>query len=50
MSAWIGGLVALLVALPAATRRLHAPDRTRLLAATLVRFSPIALGCVACCS
>ncbi len=46
MSAWIGGLIMLLVALPAATRRLQAPDRTRLLAAALIRFSPIALGCV----
>ncbi|MGI9099557.1 MAG: copper resistance CopC/CopD family protein [Solirubrobacteraceae bacterium] len=46
MSAWIGGLVVLLTALPAATRRLAAPDRTRLLAAALVRFSAIALGCV----
>jgi copper transport protein len=46
MSAWIGGLVVLVVALPAATRRLPAPERTRLLAATLARFSPIALGCV----
>ena len=32
--------------LPAATRRLEAADRTRLLAAALLRFSPIALGCV----
>ncbi len=46
MSAWIGGLMLLLFALPAATRRLQAPDRTRLLAASLIRFSPIALGCV----
>ncbi len=46
MSAWIGGLVVLLTVLPAATRRLQAPDRTRLLAATLPRFSAIALGCV----
>jgi copper transport protein len=46
MSAWIGGLVLLLVALPAATRRLPAPERTRLLSATLLRFSPIALACV----
>jgi copper transport protein len=46
MSAWIGGLILLLLALPAATRRLQGPDRTRLLAAALVRFSPIALGCV----
>jgi copper transport protein len=47
MSAWIGGLVALLGALPAATRRLAPGDRTRLLAAALLRFSPLALGCVA---
>jgi copper transport protein len=46
MSAWIGGLVVLLAVLPAATRRLQAPERTRLLAAALVRFSPIALVCV----
>ncbi len=47
MSAWIGGLVALVLVLPAATRRLAPPDRTRLLAGALTRFSPIALGCVA---
>ena len=47
MSAWIGGVVALLLALPAATRRLQPADRSRLLAAALVRFSPLALGCVA---
>jgi copper transport protein len=46
MSVWIGGLVVLLTALPVATRRLEAPDRTRLLAAALRRFSAIALGCV----
>ena len=46
MSAWIGGLIFLLAVLPAATRRLEAPDRSRLLAAALVRFSPLALGCV----
>jgi copper transport protein len=46
MSAWIGGLVLALLALPAATRRLAAADRTRLLAAAVTRFSPIALGCV----
>jgi copper transport protein len=46
MSVWIGGLVVALLVLPVATRRLAAPDRTRLLAATLLRFSPIALGCV----
>jgi copper transport protein len=47
MSAWIGGLVVLLAVLPAATRQLAPPDRTRLLAAALTRFSAIALGCVA---
>ncbi|HEX4363292.1 MAG TPA: CopD family protein [Solirubrobacteraceae bacterium] len=47
MSVWLGGLVALLFVLPAATRLIEAPDRTRLLAAALVRFSPIALACVA---
>jgi copper transport protein len=47
MSAWIGGLVVLVAALPAATGRLAPPDRTRLLAAALPRFSAIALGCVA---
>jgi copper transport protein len=46
MSVWIGGLVVLLGVLPAATRQLQAPERTPLLAATLVRFSPIALACV----
>jgi copper transport protein len=47
MSAWIGGLVVLLGVLPAATRRLRPPERTPLLAAALMRFSPIALACVA---
>jgi copper transport protein len=47
MSAWLGGLAALLFVLPAATRRLEAPDRTRLLAACLRRFSPLALVSVA---
>jgi len=46
MSVWIGGLVALLFVVPAATRCLDPPERTRLLAAVLVRFSPIALACV----
>jgi copper transport protein len=46
MSAWLGGLVALLLALPAATRALDKPDRTRLLAACLRRFSPLALASV----
>jgi copper transport protein len=46
MSAWMGGLVTLLLVVPAATRRLAPPDRTRLLAACLRRFSPIALASV----
>ena len=46
MSAWIGGLAVLLVVVPAATRALDPPERTRLLARLLLRFSPLALGCV----
>lgn len=46
MSVWAGGLAAFLLVLPAATRELEAPDRSRLLAATLARFSPLALLCV----
>jgi len=46
-SAWLGGLAALLFVLPAATRELGPPDRSRLLAANLARFSPVALLCVA---
>jgi copper transport protein len=47
MGVWIGGLVLLLFALPSATRLLPGADRSRLLAAALLRFSPLALGCVA---
>jgi copper transport protein len=43
MSLWIGGLVALTVALPAATRQLEGHERTRALSAVLERFSPLAL-------
>ena len=46
VSVWSGGLAALAVALPAATRPLQAADKSRLLAGTLLRFSPLALGCV----
>ncbi len=46
MSVWLGGIVALLLLVPCATRRLPAEDRSRLLAAVLVRFSPLALACV----
>jgi copper transport protein len=47
MAAWLGGLVLVLAAVPAATRALDPADRTRLLAATLGRFSPLALASVA---
>jgi copper transport protein len=46
-SVWLGGLAALLFVLPAATRELEPAGRSRLLAAALVRFSPVALLCVA---
>ena len=46
MSVWLGGLIALLAVVVAATRRLEGPERTRTLAAVLVRFSPIALTAV----
>ncbi len=46
MSAWVGGLAFLVAALPAATRTLEPPDRSRLLAASLLRFSPLALAAV----
>ena len=45
-SVWVGGIACLLLALPAATRRLEASERTRLLLATLTRFSAVALVCV----
>ena len=45
--AWIGGIAVLVLALPAATRRLDAPDRTRLLTAVVSRFSGMALLAVA---
>ncbi len=47
MSFWAGGLALLVAAVPAATRRLEPPARTRLLAASLERFSPLALAAVA---
>lgn len=46
MTVWLGGLVCLLAAVPAATGRLAAADRTRLLAGVLERFSAGALGAV----
>ena len=45
--AWIGGIATLVLALPAATRRLEPDERTRLLAAVLGRFSTLALVSVA---
>jgi copper transport protein len=45
-SLWVGGIACLLFALPAATRRLQGPDRTRLLLAALARVSPLALAAV----
>jgi copper transport protein len=44
--AWIGGLAVLVLALPAATRRLEAPERGELLAGVLTRFSALALVAV----
>lgn len=46
VSLWVGGLAALLLVLPAATNELDGEDRTRLLSAALLRFSPLALGAV----
>jgi copper transport protein len=46
-SVWVGGIACLLFALPAATRRLQAAERSPLLLGVLARFSPLALGAVA---
>ena len=45
-SVWVGGIACLLLVLPAATRQLEPSERSRLLLATLARFSPLALACV----
>jgi copper transport protein len=45
-SVWVGGIACLLLALPAATKQLAGANRSRLLLATLVRFSPMALAAV----
>jgi len=45
-SVWVGGVACLLLVLPAATRRLEGPERSRLLLAVLKRFSPLALAAV----
>jgi copper transport protein len=47
MTAWLGGLAALLVAVPAATRSLAPAQRTPVLAGVLTRFSTVALTAVA---
>lgn len=47
ISVWVGGLAMLLFVLPSATRLLTLPDRGRLLAGVLARFSTIAGACVA---
>jgi copper transport protein len=43
---WVGGIVCLLLALPAATRQLDTGERSRLLLSTLSAFSPLALAAV----
>ena len=45
-SVWVGGVACLLLAVPAATRRLEGGERTDLLLGTLARFSPLALASV----
>jgi copper transport protein len=45
-SIWVGGIACLLLAVPAATRRLQPEGRSRLLLGTMAGFSPIALGAV----
>ena len=47
MSAWVGGVALLLLVVPTATRRIDPPDRTRLLALLVTRFSALALTAVA---
>jgi copper transport protein len=46
VSVWVGGITCLLLVLPAATRQLETSERSRLLLATLARFSPLALASV----
>jgi copper transport protein len=47
MSVWAGGVATLLLVAPAATRRLEPHERTELLAATVMRFSNVAILAVA---
>jgi len=46
-SVWVGGIVAIVLALPLATRAVEPAQRTRLLLDVLGRFSPLALAAVA---
>jgi len=46
MSLWAGGIATLLLCVRAATRSLEPVNRTRLLASSLARFSPLALATV----
>jgi copper transport protein len=46
MCAWLGGLAAIALLVPAAGRHLEPGERARLLAAALTRFSPVALAAV----
>ena len=46
MSTWVGGVAALLLAVPAATRRLEPVERSSLLAGAVARFSTLALFAV----
>jgi copper transport protein len=45
-SVWVGGIVAIVIALPAATRAVEPVQRTAMLVGVLARFSPLALGAV----
>jgi copper transport protein len=45
-SVWVGGIVAIVIALPLATRAVAAEQRTAMLVDVLARFSPLALGAV----
>lgn len=47
MAIWLGGLATLLFAVPRGSRELEPPERSRLLAALLARFSQVALAAVA---
>ncbi len=46
MSVWVGGIAALAIGVRSATRKLEPTGRSRLLAETMSRFSPFALGSV----